>query len=205
MKKCYIIAAGDCTKIELERKEGDLIICADAGLAHAQRNNIIPDVIIGDFDSFGEVPSGESVIVHPCEKDETDTHLAIKYALERGYKNFVFFGMLGGRLDHTFANISLLSYLCENSATGMIVSDEFNVTAIKNGVFNFEKREKGYVSIFSFSAESTGVDIKGLKYQTDNFTLRSSYPMGVSNEFVGKDAFVSVKNGTLIIIIENKK
>lgn len=205
MKKCYIIAAGDCTEIKINLKEGDLVICADAGLAHAQRNNIKPDVIIGDFDSFGEIPKGEGVIVHPCEKDETDTHLAIKYALEKGYRDFVFFGMLGGRLDHTFANISLLSYLCENGANGMIVSDEFNVTAVKNSVYSFEKRENGYVSIFSFSEESVGVDIKGLKYETDNFTLKSSYPMGVSNEFVGQNAYVSVKDGTLVIIIENEK
>lgn len=205
MNKCYIIAAGECGKLSFEKKSGDLVICADGGLAYAKASGINPDLVVGDFDSFGSIPKDENIIVHPREKDETDTHLAINCALERGYTDIVMYGMLGGRLDHTYANIQLLSYLCEKGARGVIVGKDYTVTAIKNERLTLEKRNSGMISVFSFTQESRGITISGLKYEVENFTLKSWYPMGVSNEFTGKEAFIEVNDGTLVIISENEK
>lgn len=199
MNTCYIIAAGDCRGLDFKKDETDYVICADAGYEYALKYGIKPDLLVGDFDSYGSVPQFESIVVHPCEKDETDTHLAINIGLEKGYKEFSLHGMLGGRLDHTYANIQLLSYLCENGARGTIYGDS-KITAVKNSMIAFGEENKGMISVFSFTPESKGIEISNLKYEVENFTLRSSYPMGVSNEFIGKNARISVKDGTLIII-----
>ncbi len=199
---CYIIGAGECGKIEISASDSDCVICADAGYAAAMDNNIEPDIIVGDFDSFGCVPQGKNVIVHPPEKDDTDSMLAVKTGLEKGYKTFILYGMLGGRLDHTFANIQLLSFLCEHGARGLLVGGQYHVTAIKNSCINFKKENEGMISVFSLSNLSSGIDIKGLKYQVSHFSLSSSNPMGVSNEFLQTESFIRVTDGTIAVMWE---
>ena len=81
MKTCYIVAAGDADKINIERDDGDIIIACDAGLEHCRLNNVVPDMLIGDFDSLGYIPECENKIVLPVAKDDTDTSYAVKYAM----------------------------------------------------------------------------------------------------------------------------
>ena len=157
---------------------------------------------MGDFDSLGEIPKLENVEVHPCVKDETDTFFALRRGLERGYKNFVIFGALGGRLDHTFANLQLLQYLCEKGASGVLLSERERVTAVKNSSLTFPKGETGTVSVFSFTEKSFGVTERGFKYTLDNAELTSSFPLGVSNELTGEGAEIFVRDGVLLIIRE---
>lgn len=202
MNTCYIIGAGEADKIKIERDESDYIICADGGLRYAEKFSIVPDIVVGDFDSYGTVPEFENIIVHPTQKNETDSHLAINIGLEKGYRRFVMFAMLGGRLDHTYANFQLLSYLCQKGASGVLIGKRENATIIKNASLSFSRNERGMISVFSFSPESRKITIKGLKYEVNDFTMYSSYPRGVSNEFVGKDAFISVEDGELLIILE---
>ncbi len=202
MKTCYIIAAGECEKIEIEQSDENLIICADAGYLYAVKNNIKPDLIVGDFDSLGTVPQLENVIVHPSQKDETDTFLALSCGIERGYKNFVIYGALGGRLDHTFANLQTLKYLCERDIGCTLVSKNETVTAIKNSSLFFPKGDTGTVSVFSLSENSFGVCERGFKYSLEDAVLTSSFPLGVSNELTGEGAELSVKNGVLLIVRE---
>lgn len=199
---CYIIGAGECGNIDIRPAYDDCVICADAGFAVALKNGIEPDITVGDFDSYGCVPQGKKVVVHPPEKDDTDSMLAVKIGLDKGYKTFVMYGMLGGRLDHIFANIQLLSYLCEQDAAGLLVGGQYHVTALKNGSISFKKENEGMISVFSLSNQSAGIDIKGLKYQVSHFTLLSSAPMGVSNEFMNTDSLIRVENGTLAIMWE---
>lgn len=203
MKTCYIIGAGECGKINLKKQDGDFVVCADGGFAAALRNGIEADLAVGDFDSLGEVPKNIKTIVHPAEKDETDSLLAVDCGLRRGYKRFVMFGMLGGRLDHTFANIQLLSYLCEKGAFGVLLGDGYCAAAVKNSSVCFPERTDGMISVFSLSNESSGVEISGLKYQVKDFSLSSSFPVGVSNEFIGKESKISVKSGTLAVLWES--
>lgn len=200
MKTCYIIAAGECGKIEIKKGENDFVICADAGYLKALENNITPDLVVGDFDSLGSVPNFENIEVHPAEKDETDTFLALNCGIERGYGNFVVFGALGGRLDHTFSNLQLLKYLCEKNVKCTLVSERETVTAIKNSSLFFQKGERGTVSVFSLSDESTGVTERGFKYPLENGVLTSSFPLGESNELLGDGGEISVKNGVLMIV-----
>lgn len=200
MGVCYIIGAGDAGKIKIKVKKEDFIICADAGYSTASKNGILPDLTVGDFDSYGKIPDIENIIVHPTEKDDTDSMLAVKCGLERGYREFVLYGMLGGRLDHTFANIQLLSFICENGGRGIIVGEHECLTAVKNGKISFKKENEGIISVFSCKDQSVGINICGLKYCVSDFTLSSHNPTAVSNEFVGKQSCISVKNGTLLVM-----
>jgi len=199
---CYIIGAGEADKIELVKNEDDFVICADGGLDIAEKNGIVPDLVVGDFDSLGHIPKGKNVIVHPKEKDETDSLLAVNCGLEHGYKKFIMYGMLGGRLDHTYANFQLLAYLCEKEAQGVLIGCGNKITAVKNSRIDFDESQTGTVSVFSFTPQSKGVHIKGLKYEVNDYTMTSAFPIGVSNEFIGKKAFVSVSDGILIVMYD---
>ena len=199
---CYIIGAGDIyTKTRIKAREEDFIICADGGYAYRTLLGREPDLAVGDFDSYGVIPETQNKIVAPREKDETDMLLAINEGLSKGYSEFVIFGALGGsRFEHSVANIQLLSYICEKGAKATLIHNGRFFTAVKNGTLSFSAENKGYISVFSLCYESKGVTIENLKYEVKDFTIKSSMPIGISNEFIGKEASVSVENGTLLII-----
>ncbi len=205
MSVCYIISAGDCPNIEIDRKDGDIIIAADAGMNYCKRDNIVPDIIVGDFDSLGSVPDAENVISLPVEKDDTDTSFAVKYAMGKGYKKFVIFGGTGGRRqDHTFANIALLSFISKNGGIGFLVSGDTTITAITDAKLSFPASLEGDISVFSFDTVSDGVTETGLYYNFNNAIVENSVVTGVSNSFTGKESSVSVRKGTLIIYFSGK-
>lgn len=201
-KHCYITGAGEFYGFSGSPRENGLIIAADGGYRHLKKHNIKPDCLIGDFDSIStKLPTEEGIeiIALPKEKDDTDTFAAIRHGLKNGCCVFHIYGGTGGRSEHTYANIQCLSFLAENSARGFIYGKDYIITAVKNGGMDFSSSQKGYVSVFAFSEKAYGVSIKGLKYELDNVTLTSGFPLGVSNELIGRTGRVSVKEGMLII------
>ena len=112
----------------------------------------------------------------------------------------MFYGCVGGRLDHTLANIQHLQYLAEHGAQGMLVGDKETLTVIKDAAVHFDAKRKGGVSVFSLSETSENVTIEGLFYEAKDISLTNGFPLGVSNHFTGKPATVSVKNGVLLIV-----
>lgn len=205
MKTCYIIGAGDADIINIEKKDDDFIIACDGGLEHCKRNNVQPDLVIGDFDSLGYIPVNENTLVLPVEKDDTDTAFAVKYAMEKGYLRFVIFGATGGkRADHTYANTALLAFISKNGGNAYLDCGNYAVTAITNSRISFKSGMKGNVSVFSFDEKAVGVYEKGLKYSLYNDILENSDPMGVSNSFTGQESAVAVREGTLIIYFDGK-
>lgn len=205
MSICYIIGAGDCEKIKINKKEKDFIIAADGGLKYCERDNVKPDLILGDFDSLGYVPERENVYMLPVEKDDTDTSFAVKYAMKKGYNKFVIFGGTGGkRADHTYANIALLSYISKSGGIGFLDCGSYTITAITNSKISFPEYMKGDISVFSFDTVSHGVTETGLYYNFENTDVENSIVTGVSNSFTGQKSSVSVREGTLIIYFSGK-
>lgn len=203
MAVCYIVGAGDCPPLDNIRiNEGDMVIAADAGLRYLRAAGINPDSVIGDFDSLGSVPEGGKVTELPAEKDVTDMYAAAEAGVAAGYTEFKFYGWLGGRLDHTLANIQLCASLVERGYRADFVAEKQILTALHCGEMRFDKSHKGYISVFAFSDECLGVTLKGLKYTLDNATLSSRFPLGVSNEFTGTDSLVKVSQGTLIVVFD---
>jgi len=202
MKTCYIFGALECSVTDFNPQESDLIIAADGGYSTLKKLNIKPDLVVGDFDSLGCVPENENVIKHPVKKDDTDTLLAIKTGLEKGYKTFVIYGAVGGRLDHTIATIQSATFVAENGGIAYIYDGNYTVTAIKNSSIKFKKTANGYISVFALSGIAKGVKIKGLLYELNDAEITPSFPVGVSNEFIGRDCEISVNDGVLTIIFE---
>jgi len=206
-RRCYIAGAGEFDENTLP-ESGDYIIAADGGYKSLTSRGITPDLVVGDFDSLPAdlleaVSKHPNVVRCPVEKDDTDMMLAVRQGLKRGYETFIINGSLGGRLDQTLANIQILVYIAEKNARGTLVGHEICITTVRNGEIKFARAmPKGcVVSVFSAAGAAEGVTLKGLKYPLDNTTVTSSYPIGVSNEFTGEPAVISVKNGILIILI----
>ena len=200
MSVCYIIGAGENFGLDFALKKDDFLIAVDGGLNYLDKNIKI-DLFVGDLDSCKNLDNffiKEKKILK-CEKNETDTFVAIDEGIKKGYKKFHIYCCTGFRTDHTFANIQILSYLAKKKIKGFVIDKNFIITAINNSSVNFDKKCKGYISIFSYSNKSTGVFIEGLKYEVQNFKINNFFPIGISNEFIGIKSKISVKNGILLI------
>ncbi len=191
-------------KLPIKPSDNDLIIAADGGLKTLEKFNIKPDLIVGDFDSLEYTPKGNNVIKHPVKKDETDTILAIDVALDKGYNNFIIYGCLGGRLDHTLASIQTASYISEKGGKSVFIDKETYLTVIKQNKITFTKENTGIISVFAVSDIAIGVNASNLLYSLENAELSPDFPLGVSNEFIGETASISVKKGKLCIIWNTK-
>ena len=204
MGRCVIFCAGGFEKLARPIQKDDYILAADGGLAHLQKLGIEPNGILGDFDSLGYVPQNSQVF--PVEKDDTDSMLAVRKGLELGYKEFILYGALDGpRLDHTIANLQTLLFLESQGAKGTLVGLRYLITTVKNGVLKLPLAQEGIVSVFCLGEKARGVTIRGLKYGLENGQLDSSFPLGVSNHFVGKESSVAVEEGTLIVMYDVEK
>ena len=117
--------------------------------------------------------------------------LAIKEGLGRGETEFHLYGGMGGRTDHTIANLQGLLYLADHGARGWLYGDRERFTAIRDGSITLPAREKGIVSVFCMGADSQGVT--------------SSFPLGVSNHYVGNPVRVTVTRGSLLIALIEKE
>ena len=199
MKTCVIFCAGGFSALAEPIDEEDLVIAADGGLRHAEQCGVRPTLILGDFDSLGYTPDRAEVF--PVEKDDTDSMLAIKEGLRRGFRRFALYGALdGARLDHTIANLQGLQYLADHGATGYLVGLREIATVIKGEKITFPSSAAGILSLFCLGPTATGVDISGLHYPLENGQLTSGFPLGVSNHFEGEKSEISVKNGSLVMI-----
>ncbi|MCD7959979.1 MAG: thiamine diphosphokinase [Ruminococcus sp.] len=177
-------------------------ICADAGLRLADALQIQPDYIIGDFDSLQYVPTSidyEKIKKVPVQKDETDTILAAQYAISQGCTELVFYGALGGRIDHMIANIQMLQMLANDGVQGILIDENHWITIQRNCIQHYMKRD-GYFSLFALTEQCKGVTMTGVAYPLQNSTLRSNFPIGVSNQIIEPEATVKVDDGDLLII-----
>ena len=203
MKRCVIFCAAGFDGLALPIAADDLVIAADGGLRHTQAIGITPTLILGDFDSLGYTPA-ES-LVFPVEKDDTDAMLAAREGLRRGCEEFHFYGSLDGRrLDHTIANYQTLQFLADRGATGYLIGTDYLVTVVKNGALRFPAGATGVISVFCLGQDARGVTLKGLHYPLEDGTLTAGFPLGVSNHFIGTDATVSVRDGSLLVLWDRK-
>ena len=202
-KICYIVGAGEDCGLDFQPAAEDLVIAADGGYERLLRVGIKPDLIIGDFDSLGYTPREDQVIVLPTVKDVTDTWAAIEQAQKRGYREFHLYGCTGGRVEHTFANIQTAAALAECGQSCLIFGKNQVITAISEQTLCFSAKAEGYISVFSHT-DRCCVTLKGLKYELEDAALSNRFPLGVSNEFVGKAASISVTGGIAVLIYDRK-
>ena len=204
-ERCVIITAfceGDLN-LAYKPHPGDYVLAADGGYRLAKKAGIRCDELIGDFDSM-PAPDDDALAIthHPVEKDDTDTILCINRALELGYDTILVVGGIGGRLDHTMANVQTLVYGLDKGADILITDGRVRMFAIRNDSAEIIRRSRERnVSVFSLSERACGVTLEGLHYPLENGTLRFDYPLGVSNKFEQDSARITVKDGTLLVIV----
>ena len=197
---CYIVGAGKNYGLDFRVKDGDFVIAADGGFAYVKQQGINPDLVIGDFDSLGDKPGAVNAIILESEKDDTDTLAAVREGMARGLSTFYIYCGTGGRFDHTLANIQTLAFLSQNGKIGYLVDRNLITTIISNSYLMFDSCCTGYISVFAYSESAKNVSIKGLKYELDNAVMTNVFPVGVSNEFIGKKATIEAGEGMLMIV-----
>jgi len=203
MERAIIFCGGemDTDSVWLPEYKDSLILCADGGYRHALRIGIIPNMIIGDMDSgIEKYPDSIAHKIYPSEKDLTDTNICLDYAIEKGCREVILLGGLGGRLDHEFSNYCLLLYGLQKDVKVIIINGK-NEIWMENKPFSLFPTEKKYISFVSFTEKTEGVTYKGLKYPLSDATLYSKdAQFSISNEIIEKKAEISVKSGILLCI-----
>ena len=200
MSRCFIFGALKVGIMPEKPKPGDLVIAADKGYDIAVGLGIKPDIVVGDFDSRGSAPENENIVLLNVRKNDTDVEHAVSVALEKGYREFFVYGAVGGRLDHTLGNIAVAERVANDGGRAVFFGDESSFTVIRDSSIKSAVRDRGEVSVFSLGEVSRGVTVRGLSYEVKDIDLPRATTLGVSNEFIGKPAEISVGDGTLLIV-----
>lgn len=183
-------------------KKEMFVCCADGGAWLARDLGLNPDILIGDMDSYdGDITSDVDVVKLNPIKNDTDLFASIDYGMEAGYKEFVLLGVTGGRLDHFMGALAALEYAMENKAKATIV-DSKNIVYMMKGPDDITLKQEGYTffSIISMDRIIEGINIKGGKYNVQDYTLDRFSSRCISNEISEKQADISIKKGTCMVI-----
>lgn len=203
MKRCVIVGGADIgryDRIRAHLREDDFFICCDSGLRHQKGLGIVPNLIVGDFDSHENPHMDVETIVLPREKDDTDTVFAVKEALKRGFQDFLLVGVIGGRLDHTLGNVSLLLMLDTQGKRASALDDCSEMEIVSSKPVFIEDRYP-YFSLLNISGLAQGVAIRNAKFPLAGAEITCEYQYGISNEVLpGMTAEVSVEKGRLLLI-----
>lgn len=175
------------------------IICADSGYDRAKSESIVPDMIVGDFDSSETVlPEDIPVVTVPSHKDETDFELACSIAMENGAKEVLIPGGFGGRIDHTIGNIQNAAGFFEKGVTITMRDERNSLRVMKEGTLVIP-REDAYLSLLAYSGPAV-ISISGVEYPLERHRITPLHPLGVSNEFTADEAVVTVHEGTILVM-----
>ena len=213
MPTCYIVGAGDFTPRGFAPVPGDLVLAADGGYRALYSLGYMPDLLLGDFDSLGDLPLPPDlpVLRFPARKDDTDTGLALRHGLDRGYRDFALYGCAGGRVDHLLANLQSMARVSRLGAAIRLAAPQYDAWALTGpaphasapapggpapnaptpaapdalapaAVLALPPRPGGtLVSVFCHGDRAEGVTLAGLAYPLSDAALTGDFPLGVSN------------------------
>ena len=203
MRRFVIIGGADIKDYALIRSyftQNDFYVYCDCGLKHIDGLGVIPDLIIGDFDSHAQPEDMHNVIVLPVMKDDTDTIYAVKEGIRRGYEDFLMIGETGGRQDHNLGNIYALLMLAKSGKQAMIVDDYGEMSIITSGEIRHVKSGYKFFSLLNISGTSRGITITGAKYCLDDAEITPEYQYGISNEVINDEAVITLREGCLLLV-----
>lgn len=187
----------------------DLMIAADSGMEFFYRNGLVPNVIVGDFDSvkkgvleyFRKNNPDIKVMKFQPEKDETDTELALRTAMEAGCEKIWLLGATGTRLDHVLGNIHLLGMAMEQGCECIMLDAHNRIRMLKQGIRLKKAEQYGdYISLFPFTPTVKGLTLTGFKYPLQKYELQCYHSLGVSNEITQEEAEISFEDGILLMM-----
>lgn len=183
-------------------KTEDICIAADSGYHNAMRLGERVDILIGDFDSIGQVPRDavKEIREVPAEKDLTDTQIAVEIAVESGADEIILVGGLSGRLDHTLSNLGVLEDMYLRGLHGYMTDGQNRIHYLRSSSTLVARSAYQYISIIAADETVKGVSMEGGKYPLKNQTLKRRLQYAVSNEITGNVVLISVKKGGIFII-----
>lgn len=185
-----------------------LIVCADGGTNHIVRLDIIPHVVIGDMDSLPssirKKLASYPVIwkTYPKDKNEIDAELALQYATTQGYKKIFVCGAYGSRIDHTLANILLLT-TAPSSVSTTIIHGSQDIFLIRSHEV-IDGQHGDTLSLLPLKGDVSGITTKGLQFPLTKVALRFGFTQGVSNVFISSFATITIQSGLLLGIHTHK-
>lgn len=183
------------------------IIAVDKGLEALDKNEILPNYIVGDFDSIDKdillkyINMNMKIVKLNPEKDYTDTHTALKLAIELKSSSIYILGAMGKRIDHALANIHILKEALDSNIECKILDSNNEIQLITTGKHSVENSEYKYISLIPLTTKVDGVTLNGFKYPLNNATLEIGHSIGVSNEMIENIATIEIKSGILIMIM----
>lgn len=186
-------------------KSGDLIIGADKGSEYLYDYEIMPNIILGDFDSISEEKLKKieekqvEIIKFPPEKDYTDTEIAIMEAMKRGADTIYLFGGLGTRADHSLGNIGLL-LTTKNKGARLLIVDDHNKMYLADKNMSLNGSQGEIISFHALSDVVKGFEIRGAKYNLNSYDMHLLDPRAVCNEFIDTPINIKYESGELLII-----
>ncbi len=202
MKNCLIVGGATISnwpQIKQYINHSDYTIACDSGIVNCKKAGIIPDLIVGDFDSSEKPLTRIETIVLPREKDDTDTVFAIKEAIKRGFDSIILIGAVGERLDHSLVNVYSLSLMEQSGVKGMII-DDYSIMELVDGKATIDERFS-YFSLIAIEGTLEDVTIKNAKFTLEKGVITPGYQYATSNEVLtGKKAEISVGQGRALLV-----
>lgn len=204
MKRCVLLCAApnaNAAYCKTQIKLDDYIACADGGYDLAKKIGVKPDLVVGDFDSISNVLHIDTaeLVQLPSRKDDTDTIYCLKRLIEKGFKEIILLGAVGGRVDHTFANITALKFLFKQGVVGVLTDDACSIHYTESKLVLARCKGKT-VSVFPFGCSSAAITLNGFRYPLTDYRLLSDMPLGISNVVEDSAAEVQVHHGGVIVI-----
>lgn len=207
--KALIVLNGkilDLNRLRVVGKEVDFILSADGGTNHCLEASLIPDLVVGDLDSISEESiqiikkNGIPIEKFPVKKDKTDSELASDYVIDKGFKDITIMGAIGNRMDHTLANILLLTKLTEKGIKGRII-DGINTIYLVEDELTLENQAGFYVSVIPITNSGILISLKGFEYELENTEIKFGSTLGISNRIVKNKGIVKVHKGRGLVIV----
>lgn len=207
-----LIISGGNINIEFLKKtladfDYDNIIAVDKGLEFLYSLKLDPNYIVGDFDSVNKdiinfyTDKNIPIQKYNSEKDNTDTDIAIKLAINLNSTDITIVGATGTRIDHILANIHVLCLALHKNIPCKIIDCNNKIRLIDSNLSLNKKDLYGkYISLIPLTTTVEGLTLKGFKYPLFDYTLNIGKSLGISNELIDDTGIIELKNGILIVI-----
>lgn len=198
---CAIISGGEQARLT-DIDKAQFVIACDKGAEYAHRADIVPDLLVGDFDSLNDADCvrAKKILRLPAEKNDTDTMFAVKEALKERFSEIYMYCAAGGRPDHFLGNLQAAAFAAEKGVKTTIFSDSATFYVFTNGSVELVRRSEKFFSVIALSDRCDGVCIDGAKYPLDNAVITNDFPLGISNEWVQNTVKICVKGGVAVVV-----
>lgn len=181
------------------RTDGNFCVCTDGAYVWAEEKGIKPDLVIGDFDSLGYVPSDCRTVTFPVMKNETDGEIAIKLLREKGCDEVDVYGAYGKRTDHFLGNLALLGIGLDIGVKVRIIGED-EIIFLGEGKVDIKTKQKRTISLVPYGDSAHIIDSKGLFYPLKDLVLKRDDTRGISNVAQDEEVGFFVKEGRVLVL-----